>query len=506
MPIRPPTTDDLRELGAAMHLELTDEELEFFREMAEKRVEAYETVRSYDPEPRLGGRERRERTAGRRPPAEENPHNAWVTRCYVAGDADGPLSGLDVAIKDNVCVAGVELTCGSAVVEGYVPDVDATVVTRLLEAGATVVGKTNMDDMAVTRTGHSTFGPITNPHGDGETGEYLAGGSSGGSAVVVATDEADAAIGSDQGGSVRIPAALCGVVGHKPTYELVPYTGCIGLEHAIDHPGPMGPDVETVARVLSVIAGSNESHLREPSSVPVEEYHEGLPGDAADLSIGVLEEGFDRPEADEGVLERVRAGIDALEDEGAAVETVSEPMHLDADDIHTVCTGEGLLDAMIGEGLGHGWKGWYNTSWVDAFGKFRRAQADDFPAQLKLILLMGAYANDAYHSRYYAAGMNLTVELTERYDALLEERDLLAMPTTLRTAPELDPDRDQYDRMRQDLVPANTAPFNRSGHPAISVPVGTVDGLPVGLMLVGSRFDDATVLEGAAALEAAVAD
>ncbi|SDR27245.1 amidase [Natronobacterium texcoconense] len=501
MPIRPPTKNDLRELGSDLYLELTDEELEFFREMAEQRLAAYETVRSYDPEPRLAGRERRERTAGRRPPDEEDPHNAWVTRCHVAGDDDGLLADLDVAIKDNVCVAGVELTCGSQVVEGYVPDVDATVVTRLLEAGATVVGKTNMDDMAITRTGHSTFGVITNPRDD----DYLAGGSSGGSAVVVATGEADAAIGSDQGGSVRIPAALCGIVGHKPTYGLVPYTGCIGLEHAIDHPGPMGPDVETVARVLSAIAGSNERDLRKPSPVPVEQYHETLAGDVDDLSIGVLEEGFDRPGADEGVLERVRSGLEELEDEGAVLETVSEPMHLDADAIHTVCTAEGLLDAMIGEGLGHGWKAWYNTSWVDAFGKFRRAQADDFPPQLKLSLLVGAYANDAYHSRYYAAGMNLAVELTERYDALLEEHDLLAMPTTLRTAPEHDSDRDQYDRMRQDLVAANTAPFNRTGHPAISVPVGEVDGLPVGLMLVGSRFDDATVLDAASALEAAVA-
>ncbi|MXV62588.1 amidase [Natronorubrum sp. JWXQ-INN-674] len=502
MPLRPPTEADLRSLGDSLYLDLTDEELEFFAEMAEQRASAYETVRSYDPESRLGGSERRERSAGVRVPDEENPHNAWVSRCYVAGDDGGELDGLEIAIKDNVCVAGVELTCGSEVVEGYVPDVDATIVTRLLEAGADVTGKANMDDFAMTTTGHSAFGPITNPHDD----DYLAGGSSGGSAVAVAAGDADAAIGTDQGGSVRIPAAFCGVVGHKPTYGLVPYTGCIGLAYAIDHPGPMATDVETVARILTVIAGSNERDLRNPMPVPVEPYHDRLEGDASDLSIGILREGFDQSEADEGVLECVRSGLETLESEGATLEDVSEPMHLDAADIHSVCTAEGLLDAMIGEGLGHGWKAWYNTSWIEFFGSTRRVRADDFPAPLKLDLLMGAYTNDTYHSRYYADGMNLVVELTERYDALLADHDLLAMPTTLRTAPEHDPEMDQYDRMRETKVVANTTAFNRTGHPAVSVPVGEVDGLPVGLMLVGSRFDDATVLDAAETLESALED
>ncbi|MDQ2050423.1 amidase family protein [Natronolimnohabitans sp. A-GB9] len=500
MPIRPPTEDDLRELADSLYLDLTDDELEFFAEMAAQRADAYETVRSYDPEPRLGGNERRERTNGTRVPSAEDPYNAWVSKCYVEGDANGELDGLDVAIKDNICVAGVEMTCGSHPVVGYVPDVDATLVTRLLEAGADVVGKTNMDDFAMTRTGHSAFGPIMHPHDD----DYLAAGSSGGSAVVVATGEADAAIGSDQGGSVRIPAAVCGIVGHKPTYGLVPYTGCIGLAYAIGHPGPMGPDVETVARVLSSIAGSNERDLRDPNPVPVEPYHEKLDGDADEFSIGVLDEGFDRDEANASVLECVRDGLAELEDRGATLEEVSEPMHRDASDIHTVCTAEGLLDAMIGEGVGHGWKAWYNTSWIEFFGSTRRVEADDFPAPLKLSLLMGAYANDAYHSRYYADGMNLVIELTERYDALLEEYDLLAMPTTLDTAPEHDPEQDQYDRMQADIVVANTTPFNRTGHPAVSVPVGEVDGLPVGLMLVGSRFDDASVLDAAETVESIV--
>ncbi|TYL36850.1 amidase [Natronococcus pandeyae] len=497
MPMRSPTKAAFDELGENLFLDLTDEELEFFVEMAEQKTEIYETVVSYDPEPRLGGAERRERSAGRRVRDGEDPYNAWVTQCFVGGDDGGDLDGWEIGIKDNVCVAGVEMTCGSQVLEGYVPNRDATVTSRLLEAGADIVGKTNMDDMAMTSTGHSAFGPVLNPHDE----DYLAGGSSGGSAVAVARGEIDAAIGSDQGGSVRVPAAFCGIVGHKPTYGLVPYTGCIGIEHAIDHPGPMGPDVESVARVLSTIAGSNERDLRSHSPVPVEQYEDALDGDVSDLSIGVLEEGFDRPGADEDVLETSRNAIDRLAEQGASVDDVSVPMHLDAGDIHEVCTSEGLLDAITGEGLGHGWKAWYNRSWVETFGKSRRAQSDDFPARLKLLLLMGSYTNGEYHSRYYARGMNLVVELTERYDEVFDEYDLLAMPTAVETALEHRPELDEYDRLREIEVNHNAIPFNRTGHPAVSVPAGEVDGLPVGLMLVGPRFDDATVLNAAYALE-----
>ncbi|MDJ1433191.1 amidase [Halostagnicola sp. A-GB9-2] len=495
MPIHPPTEKDLRKLGESMFLDLRPEELKAFRELIVDRLDSYETIQSYDPEPRPRGTEPRLRNSGTR--ATDDPHHAWVSRCFVEGDEDGDLEGWDVGIKDNICVAGVEMTCGSNVVEGYVPNVDATVVTRLLEAGADVVGKTNMDDMAITETGHSAFGTITNPHDD----DYLAGGSSGGSAVAVVEGEVDAAIGTDQGGSIRLPAAFCGIVGHKPTYGLVPYTGCVGLEHTIDYPGPMAADVETTARMLSAIAGSNDAHLRRPSTVPVEEYEEALEGDASALSIGVLEEGFGRSGGDPAVDEQVRDSLASLEDEGATVEDVSVPLHREAPKVHAVCMNEGLVAAMSGQGVGHGWKAWYNTSWVESFGKFRQAQSDDFPAMFKLSLLMGAYTAERYHSRFYAAGMNLMVDLAERYDEALEEYDVLAMPTVNVTAPECDPDMDEFERIRELEIPGNNSPFNRTGHPAVSVPAGQVDGLPVGLMLVGSRFDDSTALDAAYALE-----
>ncbi len=500
MPIRPPTEEDLLELGDRLWLDLTDDEVAAFLELIEAEMEAYETVRTYTPEQRLGGAEVRSRNSGTRVSRADDPHNAWVSSCRVSGVDDGPLSGMAIAVKDNISVAGVEMTCGSSVVEGYVPDVDAVVITRLLDAGADIVGKTNMDAMGTSTTGHSAFGPIRHPTVEGR----LAGGSSGGSAVVVANGDVDAALGTDQGGSVRIPAAHCGIVGLKPTYGLVPYTGCVGLEYAVDHPGPMARDVETVARLLSAIAGESTVDSRQPRSITAESYASDLTGDVRGRSVGVLEEGFDRPNGDERVLDVIRDAIDRFDACGASTETVSIPMHADVDAIHTVTSSEGLVAAVSGEGLGHGPKTWYDTAWVDAFGKFRRAHSDEFPATLKLPLLMGAYTSRNYHSRYYGRAMNMVLDLQDEYAAAFNEVDLLAMPTVAATAPEHDPDQDEFDRIRADGQPSNTAPFNLTGHPAMTVPVGAVDGLPVGLMIVGSRFADDVVLDAGLAIQNAV--
>ena len=500
MPLRPPTEEDLLELADRLWLNLTDNEVSTFLELIESEMEAYETVRTYTPEQRLGGAEVRSRNAGTRVSRSDDPHNAWVSSCRVLGAENGPLSGMEVAVKDNISVAGVEMTCGSSVVEGYVPDVDAVVITRLLDAGADIVGKTNMDAMGTSTTGHSAFGPIHHP----TVADRLAGGSSGGSAVVVANGDVDAALGTDQGGSVRIPAAHCGIVGLKPTYGLVPYTGCIGLEYAVDHPGPMATDVETVASLLSAIAGKSAIDSRQPRSIAAESYASDLTGDVQDCAVGILQEGFEQSNSDERVLDVVRDAIAHFDACGASTEVVSVPMHADVGAIHTVTSSEGLVAAVSGEGLGHGPKSWYDTAWVDAFGKFRRAHSDEFPATLKLPLLMGAYTSRYYHSRYYGRGMNMVLDLQDMYDAAFDEVDLLAMPTVATTAPKYEPELDEFDRIRADGQPSNTAPFNLTGHPAITVPVGTVDELPVGLMIAGPQFADGTVLDAGLAIQNAV--
>ncbi|RQG94897.1 amidase [Natrarchaeobius chitinivorans] len=496
MALREPTSEEIRSLGDDLHLDLTDDEVEAFRELISDNLDAYETVRRYS---QRGKRQPdRELDPGERARTDD-PYNAWITRCEISGADDGPLAGSDVALKDSVAVAGVEMTCGSQVMEGYVPDVDATIVTRLLEAGGRIVGKTNMDDMAFTGNGHSSaFGPTLNPHDDSR----LAGGSSGGSAIAIVTGEADVAIGTDQGGSIRVPAAWSGIVGHKPTHGLVPYTGIAGIENTIDYVGPMAADVTTTARALTVLAGADPDDPRQPDEVPTERYEDALEGDASELSIAVVEEGFERPEADERVNERVRAGLETLEEAGATVDDVSLPIHDDAVDIYSVALAEGTVASFRGENVGRNWRGWYNTSWVESFGKFRRAQGGSFPPSFKYNLLLGAYASEQFHSAYYARAMNLRNELEEAYDEVLAEYDVLAMPTAPQLPNEYVPDQDIFEFIDDAWGSlANACQFNATGHPAASVPVEDVDGLPVGLMLVGSHFDDATVLDGCYALE-----
>jgi len=497
MQLRAPTEREVRELGERLRLDLTDEEVTAFRERIADGLSAYRTVREYadDSAPSPD----RELDTGRR--VGEDPYNAWITRCDVHTTDAGPLAGWDVAVKDNVAIAGLEMTCGSRVLEGYVPASDATVVTRLLAAGGRIVGKTNMDDMAFTGNGHSSaFGPTLNPHDP----EYVSGGSSGGSAIAVVEGEADLGIGADQGGSIRVPAAWCGVVGHKPTHGLVPYTGIAGIENTIDHVGPLGPDVDTVGKGLAVMAGKDPRDPRQPDEVPAPQCTD-LEADAESLTVGVLEEGFTRPEAEDAVNEQVRAGLDTLEAAGATVESVSLPLHDDAADIYTVALAEGTVAAFRGEGVGHNWQGWYNTDWVESFGKFRRAQGGDFPPSYKYNLLLGAYTGDRYHSKYYAEAMNLRQELTAAYDDVLSEYDVLAMPTTPQLPNKYVPDQDIHAFLDDAWgCLANTCPFNATGHPALSVPVAPAGGLPVGLMFVGDQFDDGGVLAAGTALERAL--
>jgi len=497
---REPTAAEVRALGEELHLDLTDAEVEAFCELLADGLDAYETVDTYTTRGRTQPGRRLD--AGDRA-RENDPLNAWITRCAIPGAEEGSLAGWDVAVKDNVAVAGVEMTCGSHVMEGYVPDVDATVVTRLLEAGAEIVGKTNMDDMAFTGNGHSSaFGPTLNPHDP----ERLAGGSSGGSAIAIATGEVDAALGADQGGSIRVPAAWSGVVGHKPTHGLVPYTGIAGIENTIDHVGPLAPDVESAARMLTVLAGKDPDDPRQPDAVPTERYEGILEGNPETFSVAVVEEGYDRPESDERVNESVRDALASLESAGATVDSVSVPMHDDAVDIYSVALAEGTVASFRGENVGRNWQGWYNTSWVEAFGKFRRAQGGDFPPSFKYTLLLGAYTSEQYHSSYYARAMNLRREVRTAYDEVLAEYDLLAMPTAPQLPREYVPDQDIFafiDDAWGSL--ANTCQFNATGHPAASVPVGDVDGLPVGVMFVGEHFEDATVLDACYALEGALA-
>src|SRR5256884_5701319 len=275
-----PTIGQLREIAHMYGMHLNDADLESFRGLMSAIFESYYRIDQL-PEPTLPVRYAR--TGGYRPTAEENPLNAWYQQCSIKGAASGPLAGKRIAIKDNVCVAGVPMMNGSWVLEGYVPEFDATIVTRILDAGGEIVGKAVCESLCFSGSSFTAdTGPVLNPHHPA----YSAGGSSSGSAALVVAGECDMAIGGDQGGSIRIPSSFCGAVGHKPTHGLVPYTGVFPIELTLDHTGPLARTAGDAARLLEVLAGADGLDPRQPAGLRTVAHTTQLTGDARGLRIG----------------------------------------------------------------------------------------------------------------------------------------------------------------------------------------------------------------------------
>jgi len=363
------------------------------------------------------------------------------------------------------------------------------------------VAITNMDNFAYSAGGDtSAYGPTLNPHNP----DHLAGGSSSGSAAALYYADIDLAIGCDQGGSIRIPSSWCGVVGLKPTHGLVPYTGIVGIDPTIDFAGPMTRTVAEAARLLEVIAGKDPLDPRQ-GVVPLQPYSEALGKDLNGVRIGILREGFGLEGAEPDVEEAVRRAVGTLERLGAKTAEVSVPAHEEAGSLLWPIITEGIAAAIFGNCVGYHWNGFYNVSLATTLGKFRRAQGDDFPPHLKLALVVGSYLNQRYHGRLYAKAQNRRPVVRASYDQVLEKVDLLAMPTTPNKAHRNDPDRTLTSFMTHGWnIVGNTAPFDVTGHPAISIPCAKSGGLPVGLMMVGRYFDEATLLRVADAYERAV--
>lgn len=438
---------------------------------------------------------------GRVPGAEENPHHAWVWRCAIEGAATGPLAGRTVALKDTVSLGGAPLLNGSALLEGFRPSQDATVVERLLAAGATIAGKTAVPAFCCEGAGligHPEPLPV-NPVDPAR----LPGGSSSGSAVVVAAGEADLALGGDQGGSIRIPAAWCGCVGLKPTFGLVPYTGVFPVELTLDSVGPMARTVADCARMLDAIAGADGRDPRQ-GAVPVQAYEAALE-DTAPLRIGVLAEGFDIPGASEPEVDAlVRETAERLAGAGHEVAPVSVPMHRDGVTIWNGVCLQGLTALLLADEAGTNHRGEFDLELTERMRAIRQDAAAGLPDTVKVTMLAGEHLTREHGVRYYAQAQNLGRVLARTYDAALADVDVLLMPTTPMRAPARPSGMDEDERLLLAIgleSSNNVAPFNVSGHPSLSVPCGTADGLPVGVNLVGRRFDDATVLRAGAAVE-----
>src|SRR5687767_10850701 len=324
MPVRPPGDKELRAIAEQYRLGLSDERLSAFAPFVTGLLSSWDAVENLYARTAPPLREDRK---WHRPDDHDNPLGAWYVRTEITEGGNGPLAGRTVAIKDNTMVAGVPLMNGSETVEGFIPTRDATIVSRLLAAGATITGKAVCEDLCFSGSSFtSRTGPVRNPWDLSRS----SGGSSSGSASLVAAGAVDMATGGDQGGSVRIPSAFSGIVGHKPTHGLVPYTGAFPIELTLDHLGPMAQTVADVALMLTVMAGYDGLDPRQPAGVAGEDYVAALGSSAAGLRIGVVTEGFGTPVSDPGVDDAVRAAVDMLRGAGLAAEDVSVPWHTDA--------------------------------------------------------------------------------------------------------------------------------------------------------------------------------
>ena len=506
-----PSCRDIAECARRHDILLDAKETAAYRRMLIGALHSCRRIEELKPfRPETGHNSAPGRPPGCRPPRSENPYNAWYWRTEIRGAASGPLAGIRVGVKDIICVAGVPMLV-SRDGNGYIPEVDATAVARLLDNGATILGKTTASDGAGIwdLRDNSPFVSVRNPRKP----THAPGGSSSGSAVALAAGDIELALGTDQGGSVRIPASWSGVVGLRPTYGLVPYTGVMGSDMTMVALGPMARDAATVARALNCLAGADPLDPRQRGIDPVRTDYTGAigPEGVKDLRVGILLEGFGHRHweelalpASEPVVDcKVRAAIRTLQRAGADVEEVSVPEHREAVHVFHAMYCEGNAAMIDGNAVGRGFLGYYDTGLMEAYGRSLQADRNHLSPARKSVLITAQYLHEKFHGRYYAMAQNLRAAMRAGYDRALKKFDVLALPTVpFRATPvpkePLSPDRNVAYAMQ---MIGNTCQMAITGHPAISVPCGVEDGLPIGLQFIGRHFDDFTVIRAADAFE-----
>ena len=416
-----------------------------------------------------------------------------VDRKLAAGSA-GPLAGMVVAIKDALCMEGVKTTCASKILANFVSPYDATAVARLRAADAVLIGKTNMDEFAMgSSTENSAFGPVKNPVDESR----VPGGSSGGSCVAVAAGMAHAALGTDTGGSIRQPAAFCGVVGLKPTYGRVSRYGLVALSSSFDSIGPFAGCVRDAARVLEVIAGQDPRDATS-ADVPVPAYEQFLTNDVRGRRIGLPAEAFA-----EGLSPEIRAAVDAcadrLRDGGADVREVRlphSPFTISA--YYILMTAEASSNLARYDGARYGYR---SGGARELSAMYTRSRSEGFGTETKRRIMLGTYVLSAgYYDAYYRKAQRVRRLIQEDFDAAFAGVECLLMPTTPTTAFRVGEKVD--DPLAMYLSDVYTVSANLAGIPAVSIPRGTDRaGLPIGVQVLGPRFGEGTVLAVADFLE-----
>jgi aspartyl-tRNA(Asn)/glutamyl-tRNA(Gln) amidotransferase subunit A len=410
-----------------------------------------------------------------------------------AGAPLSPLDGIPVAIKDNLVRRGEPTTCGSRILAGFVSPYTATAVERLAAAGAVVIGRTNLDEFAMgSSTEHSAFGPVANPWDRART----PGGSSGGSAAAVAAGIVPIALGSDTGGSIRQPAAMCGVVGIKPTYGRVSRWGLVAYASSLDQVGVFARTAADAACALECIAGHDP---RDSTSLPepAPRLAEALSGDVSGLVVGVPTEYFDAEGAEPAVLDAVREAIAALEGAGAKLRYVSLPHTKYAvATYYLIATAEASSNLARYDGVRYG----YRAAGGDLLEMYRRTRSEGFGDEVKRRIVLGTYVLSAgYYDAYYRKAQQVRTLLRRDFEQAFRGCDVIATPTAPELAFRLG--ERSSDPLRMYLSDIYTVSANLAGLPGISLPCGMHAGLPIGLQLLAAPLEESTLLRVADAFQ-----
>lgn len=413
-----------------------------------------------------------------------------------SGETLGPLAGVPISVKDNLCTRGIETTCSSKILEGWKPPYDATVIEKLREAGAIIMGKTNLDEFAMgSSTENSAFGPTRNPHNL----ERVPGGSSGGSAAAVAAGFSPLALGSDTGGSIRQPAALCGVVGVKPTYGRVSRYGLVAFASSLDQIGPFANTVSDAALTLEVISGHDP---RDSTSIPEKSLdisgvlNQGIEG----MRIGVIEElsGKGLGGISKDVISRVEEAIKVFSNAGADVESASVPASIyGLSAYYVIAPAEASSNLSRYDGIRFGPR----TEAATTAETMTATRTKGFGDEVKRRIMLGTYALSAgYYDAYYGKSQRVRTLIMNDFAKAYEKFDILISPTSPTTAfPLGDKTEDPMQMYLQDVC---TIPSNLAGHPAMSVPFGSgEDGMPVGIQILAPAMAEREMFQAAKILE-----